>query len=64
MTPGISSAKSPLTPSEVVFLQGDQFARKARSNKVELLHADLAVSAEELGRAILVASFLASEEAG
>ena len=54
----------PLTPSELVFLNGEQFAKKAKLGNVDLLHSDEKVSLSELGEAILAAAFLAGEQAG
>jgi len=54
----------PLTPSEVVFLNGEQFARKARLIGMELLHTDQKVSIAELGYSILAAAFLGAEKSG
>jgi len=62
MTP--SSSPTRITPSEAVFLHGEAFAGKARLAKVKLLHNEASVSAEDLGRSILVAAFLAAEKTG
>ncbi|UCF67059.1 MAG: hypothetical protein JSV80_14945 [Acidobacteriota bacterium] len=64
MTPFGGSPSNPLTPSEVVFLHGDEFARKATLGKLPLLHTETTVSAAELGRTILLTAFLAAEQAG
>jgi hypothetical protein len=53
-----------LTPSEVVFLYGEQFAQKVILGNIELLHNHEKVSLSQLGLAILAAAFLACEEAG
>jgi hypothetical protein len=53
-----------LTPSEVVFLNGEQFAQKVMLGNVELLHNHEKVSLAQLGMAILAAAFLGCEEAG
>jgi len=54
----------PLTPSELVYLNGEQYAKKRMINNVKLLHADLSVSASELAYAMLATAFLASETEG
>jgi hypothetical protein len=54
----------PLTPSELVFLNGEQFAQKVMLGNIELLHTDEKVSLSQLGMAILSAAFLGCEEAG
>jgi hypothetical protein len=51
----------PLTPSELVLLNGEQFAKKVMLGNVQLLHSGASVSAAQLGQAILVAGFLAAE---
>jgi hypothetical protein len=53
-----------LTPSEVVFFNGEQFAQKAMLGNIELLHSNEKVSQAQLGTAILTAAFLGCEEAG
>jgi hypothetical protein len=53
-----------LTPSELVFLNGEQFAQKVMIGNVELLHNNEKVSLTQLGMAILCAAFLGCEEAG
>jgi len=55
---------NPLTPSEVVFLNGEQFAKKVMLGNMDLLHSDEKVSLTQLGQAILATAFLACEEAG
>lgn len=55
---------NPLAPSELVLLNGDQFAKKVMLGNVQLLHSDTSVSATQLGQSILVAAFLAAEAAG
>lgn len=59
-----SLATSPLTPSELVFLNGQLFAEKAWIGNVSLLHTDAKVSAAQLGQAVLAAAFLAADQAG
>ena len=54
----------PLTPSELVFLNGEQFAKKVTLGNVELMHSGEKVSLAQLGEAILAAAFLACEQAG
>lgn len=53
-----------LTPSELVFLNGEQFAQKVMLGNVELMHNTEKVSLAQLGMAILSAAFLGCEEAG
>lgn len=54
-----------LAPSELILLNGDQFAREKRlGERVELINIDAAVDARELGEAVLAAAFLANEQAG
>lgn len=55
---------NPLTPSEVVFLNGEMFAKKVLLGNVDLLHSDEKVSLTQLGQAILATAVLACEEAG
>jgi hypothetical protein len=54
----------PLTPSELVFLNGEQFAQKVMLGNIDLLHTEAKVSQVQLGMAILEAAFLGCEEAG
>jgi hypothetical protein len=55
---------NPLTPSEVVFLNGEMFAKKVTLGNVGLLHSDEKVSLNQLGQAILTTAVLACEQAG
>ena len=55
---------NPLTPSEVVFLNGELFAKKVMLGNVDLMHSDEKVSLTQLGQAILATAILACEEAG
>ena len=55
---------NPLTPSEMVFLNGEQFAKKVMLGNVDLLHSDEKVSLAQLGQAVLAAAILACEQAG
>lgn len=55
---------NPLTPSEVVFLNGELFAKKVTLGNVQLLHSEEKVSLSQLGQAILTAAVLACEQAG
>ncbi len=55
---------NPLTPSEVVFLNGELFAKKVTLGNVQLLHSEEKVSLNQLGQAILTAAILAGEQAG
>jgi hypothetical protein len=53
-----------LTPSEVVFLNGELFAKKVMLGNVDLMHSDEKVSLAQLGQTILATAILACEEAG
>lgn len=55
---------NPLTPSEVVFLNGELFAKKVSLGSVQLLHTEEKVSLSQLGQAILATAILAGEQAG
>ena len=55
---------NPLTPSELVFLNGELFAKKVMLGNVDLLHSDEKVSLAQLGEAILATAILACEQAG
>jgi len=55
---------NPLTPSEMVFLNGELFAKKVMLGNVDLLHSDEKVSIAQLGEAILATAMLACEQAG
>jgi len=57
-------APFPLTPSELVYLHGDQYASRKSFNNVKLLHIDLGVSASELAYAMLSTALLACEAEG
>jgi hypothetical protein len=59
----IIDPNNPLTPSEVVFLNGELFAKKAVLGNVELLHSAEKVSVAELGKAILMSAILGCEQA-
>jgi hypothetical protein len=52
---------SPFSPSELVLLNGDQFAKKVMLGNIQLLHTDASVSVSQLGQAILAAAVLAVE---
>jgi len=54
-----------VTPSEMVLLNGAQFASAAGwlGSKVELFDGETKVSGQELGQAMLAAAFLANEQA-
>jgi hypothetical protein len=56
--------ENPLTPSELVFLNGEMFAKKVMVGNIELLHSSEKVSLNQLGQAILMTAFLACEQAG
>jgi hypothetical protein len=53
-----------LTPSELVLLHGEKFAKKVMLGNTELLHIDAKVSMTKLGEAMLCAAFLGSEAGG
>ncbi len=54
-----------LTPSELVYLNGEKFAQKAGVfNKAELMHIDLSVDMIQLVQMAIAAAFLANEQAG
>jgi hypothetical protein len=53
-----------LTPSEVVFLNGEIFAKKMALGNVQLLSSDEKVSLSQLGQTILATAILACEQAG
>ena len=54
-----------LTPSELVYLNGEKFAQKASVfNKTRLVHLDLDVSEAPLAQAVLAAVFLTLEQQG
>ncbi len=55
---------NPLSSSELVLLNGDQFAKKIMIGNIKLLHTDASVSISQLGQAILAAGVLAAEAAG
>ncbi|MHB9033912.1 MAG: hypothetical protein ACYC6L_12810 [Anaerolineae bacterium] len=57
-------APFPLTPSELIYLSGELYAKKAFINNIKLLHSDLSVSTSELVNTMLAAAFLASEAEG
>lgn len=59
MSPG-----SPLSPSELVLLNGDNFANKVMMGNFKLLHTDASVSYSQLGQAMLATAVLAAEAAG
>jgi hypothetical protein len=53
-----------LTPSEVVLLNGEQFAKKVMLGNIKLLNSDASVSFSQLGQAILASAILADEAVG
>ena len=55
---------NPLTPSELVFLNGELFAKKVTLGNLDLMHTDEKVSIAQLGGAILATAVLACEQAG
>lgn len=55
---------NPLTPSELVFLNGEMFAKKVMLGNVDLLHSDEKVSIAQLGQTILASAVLTCEKVG
>ena len=55
---------NPLSASELVLLNGDQFAKKVMLGNIKLLHTDASVSVSQLAQAMLVAAVLADESSG
>lgn len=55
---------SPLTPSELVLLNGEHFAKKVMLGNIKLLHTDASVSISQLAQAILATAVLADEFSG
>lgn len=53
-----------LTPSELVLLNGDQFAKKVMLGNIQLMHIEASVSVSQLGEAILAAAVLAVDSIG
>jgi hypothetical protein len=55
----------PLTPSELVYLNGEKYSpKKALINNTKLVHIDQSVATNELVNAMLCAAFLANELEG
>ena len=54
----------PISPSELVLLKGDQFAKKVMMGNIKLLNSEASVSVSQLGQAILAVAVLAAEAAG
>ena len=55
---------APITPSELVLLNGDQFAKKAMIGNTKMLHNDASVAVDQLGRAMIEAAVIASDHVG
>ncbi len=55
---------TPLTPSELVMLNGEKFAKKVMMGNIQLLHMDASVSYSQLGESMLSAGVLAAESSG
>ena len=61
---------NPLTPTELILLNGEKFAEKESLwdrwtyGSVDLFHVEAKVSARGVGRVMLAAAFLANEQAG
>ena len=49
----------PLSPSELILLNGENFAKKTVMGNTKLLHTDISVSYSQLGEAILISALLA-----
>ncbi len=65
MSPFDALLTYPLTPSELVLLNGEAFAPRAGlGDRLPLLNSDAVVSATELVRAMLAAAFLVNDHAG
>ena len=68
--PATTLTAGPLAPSEMVLLYAERFTTaqillgRTGDPQVPLLHADMTVSAPQLGRAILAVAFLANDRAG
>jgi hypothetical protein len=62
----IDNAAASLAPSEVILLHADEFAPAAGAidAKMDLLHKEGKAQAKGLGRSLLLAAFLANEQAG
>src|SRR6478672_4614867 len=58
-----SASTDTLTPSETVFVHGDQFAKKAMFGE-KLLLTDMKVSSSELATAMVAAAILMNEKRG
>jgi hypothetical protein len=54
----------PLTPSELVFMNGEKFAPQSGNLRVRLLHVDLEVSSFHLALAVMAAAVLVNEKLG
>lgn len=55
----------PLTPSELIYLNGEKYApKKAIINNTRLMHVAIDVATKELANAMIVIAFLASEQEG
>ena len=54
----------PLSPSELVLLNGEKFAKKVMMGNIQLMHMEASVSAAQLGQAILVCAILVLESSG
>jgi len=60
----IIDPQTPLTPSELVLLNGERFAKKVMLGNISLLHSDASVSVAQLGLALIATAFLANEQQG
>ena len=63
-TYAVLASTTTLSPSELVLLKGEQFAKKSFSGNIKLLHTDNKVSAKEISQVILMAALLANEQTG
>ncbi|MFL7893754.1 MAG: hypothetical protein ACK2UM_01565 [Anaerolineales bacterium] len=55
---------NPLSPSELILLNGDQFAKKVMMGNIQLMHTDASVSYSQLAEAMLTAAVLSVESCG
>ena len=54
----------PLSPSELVLLNGEHFAQKVMIGNIQLMHSEASVSFSQLGESILAAAVLAVRSTG
>lgn len=56
--------KFPLSPSELVLLNGEHFAQKVMIGNIQLMHSEASVSFSQLGESIFAAAVLAVRSTG